>query len=243
MGRFHAKAVLTLVAAIVVCLAATAAAFGQRGIDLFPPAVKLSYDAQPAPIPVPAEGRIPVSLRLATSIEMNDGSHPPPAQELRFEFDRQFRLALGDVPTCPAGVRSQSRGETNPCPEAEVASGRSKWEVAFPGQEPTQVEGRTTAYKIAPEKMVLRVFLAAPVVAEVVTTAKLSRAPKGGPYGIRLTATLPKIAGGSGSLLYLGLRFRKGLFSLACPQRRFQSKLTGSFVDGTRASVATFAAC
>lgn len=243
MERVRAKLALTLVLVFATCLAAAAATFGQRGIEFFPPRVELTYASQPAPIPVPSEGRIPVSLRLATSIEMDDGSHPPPAKELRFEFDRQFRLDLGDVPTCPSGVRSQSRTGKHPCPEARIAFGRSRWEVLFPEREPTQVEGRTVVYKIDSRKLAFHVSLAAPVTADVVTTAEISRPPEGGPYGTRITATVPKVVGGYGSLVDLELRFRKGLFSLTCPKRRFQTKLTGSFVDGTRVSVAFFINC
>lgn len=243
MGKVRAKVALALAVAIATCLVATAAAFGQRGVDFFPPQVKLTYASHPAPIPVPSEGRIPVSLRLATSIEMDDGSHPPPLRELRFEFDRQFRLDLGDVPTCPSGIRSQSRTGEDPCPEARIAFGRSKWEVAFPGQEPIQVEGRTVAYKIGARRVALHVFLPAPVTADVVATVGISRVPRGTIYGLRMASSFPKVAGGHGSLVDLRLRFRKGLFSLSCPQRRFQSKLTVAFVDGTRASLATLTAC
>jgi hypothetical protein len=243
MGRFRAKVMLTLAVAAATFLVAAAATFGQRGIDFLPPQVKLTYASQPAPIPVAAEGRIPVSLRLASSIAMDDGSHPPAARELRFEFDRQFRLALGGVPTCPSGVRSQSRTGKDPCPEARIAFGRSRWEVAFPEREPIQVEGRTVAYKIDSRKLAFHVFLSAPVTADVVTTAELSRTPKGNLYDQVVTVSVPKVAGGYGSLADLRLRFRKGLFSLACPQRRFQSKLTSSFVDGTRVSVATLTTC
>jgi hypothetical protein len=243
MGKVRAKVLLTLAVAIATCLVGAGATFGQRGIDLLPPQVKLTYASQPAPIPVPAEGRIPVSLRLATSIEMNDGSHPPPARELRFEFDRQFRLNLRGVPTCSGGIRSHGRTGASPCPEAEIASGRSRWDVAFPGQQPVQVEGRTVAYKIPRGEIALHVYLSAPVAADIVTTVKLSRAPEGSRYGLVATASVPKVAGGSGSLIDLRLRFRRGLFSLACPQRRFQSQLTSFFADGTRASLATLITC
>jgi hypothetical protein len=243
MKRVRAKAVLTLALAIATSLVAAAASLGNRADDLFPPAALMRFSATPAPIPVPSEGRIPVSLRLATSIEIEGGSHQPPAKELRFEFDHGFQLALADVPTCPSGVRSQSRTGESPCPEARVASGRSRWDVAFPGQEPVQVAGRTTAYKIAPRKLVFHVFLEAPVTADVFTTVELSRAPRGDRYGLRATATIPKVAGGYGSLVDLRLRFRKGLFSLACPQRKVQSRLTADFVDGTRLIAAHFITC
>jgi len=244
MEQVRVKVALTFAAAIATCMVAAAATFGQRPETPLPPELQVTFASQPAPIPVPSEGRIPVSLRLATSIAFEDGSHPPPATELRFAFDRQFRLALGDVPTCPkSGIRSQSRTGEVACPEAKVASGWSRWDVAFPGQEPMQVSGRLTAYKIDSRKLAIHTFLAAPVTADVVSTAELSRAPKGSRYGLRATAVIPKVAGGNGSLVNMSLRFRKGLFSLACPQRRFQSGLDSRFADGTRVSVASLTAC
>jgi len=243
MERVRAKIVLIPAVAIATCLIAAAATFGQRPDTLLPSEVQVTFASQPAPIPVPSEGRIPVSLRLATGIAFADGSHPPPATELRFAFDRQFRLGLGDVPTCSGGIRSQVRNGESPCPEAEIASGRSKWDVAFPGQGPVQVEGRTVAYKIPRGKIAFHVFLSAPVTADIVTTAELSRAPEGSRYGLLATAYVPKIAGGSGSLVYMGMRFRKGLFSAACPQRQLQSGLATRFADGTLVSTTSLTVC
>ena len=243
MRNVRAKAVLALAVAIATWLATAAPVNGHGPETLLPPEIKATYDSEPAPIPVPSEGRSPISLRLATSIEMEDGSHPPPSQELRFAFDRHYRLDLGDIPACPPAIRSQSRTGESPCPEAEIASGRSRWDVAFPGQDPVQVEGRTVAYKIPRGKIAIHVFLPAPVTGDVVTTVELSRAPKDSRYGLLATASLPKVAGGSGSLLYMGLRFRKGLFSVACPQGKLQSSLAAGFVDGTRVSVDSLTAC
>lgn len=243
MKKIRVKMILTFVFAISTSLILAAATFGQRADDLLPPEIQMAFASQPAPIPVPSEGRVPASLRLATSIEMEDGSHPPPATELRFALDRQFRLALADVPTCPSGVRSQSRTGESPCPESRVASGRSKWDVAFPEREPIQVEGRTVVYKVDSRKLAFRTFLPAPVTAEIATLVELSRAPKGSRYGLLATASLPKVAGGHGSLVDLGLRFRKGLFSVACPQRKLQSRLAIRFADGTLVSATSATAC
>jgi hypothetical protein len=64
-----------------------------------------------------------------------------------------------------------------------------------------------------------------------------------GIYGLSATASIPKVAGGSGSLTYLGLRFRKGLFSVACPKRRLQSQVTDTFADGTQAAGGLIITC
>ncbi|HWJ42982.1 MAG TPA: hypothetical protein VNR67_06085, partial [Solirubrobacterales bacterium] len=162
MERVSGKVLLALAAALATCLIATAATFAQRADAPLPPNVQMSFAAQPAPIPVPSEGRMPVSLRLAASISLEDGSHPPAASRLRFDLDRRFRLDLGDVPACPSGIRSQGRTGRDPCPEARIASGRSGWEVLFPGQEPIRAEGPTTAYKIARDRMAIRAFVTGP---------------------------------------------------------------------------------
>ena len=237
------RAKVALAFALATCLLAAGASLGQGRETLLPPQLEVAYDVQPAPIPVPSEGRVPVGLRLVISIANEDGSHPPAARQLRFAFDRGLRLALGDVPVCPPGIRSHSRTGESPCPEAEIASGRSRWDVAFPEREPVQVEGRTVAYKMPRGKVGIHVFLSAPVTADVVTTVELAPAPKGSRYGLTATALLPKVAGGAGSLIYMGLRFHKGLFSAACPQRKLQSGLAARFVDGTLASAASTTVC
>ena len=242
MERFRAKVALALAAAFATGLIAAVASFGQGPSIPLPPDIRMTLSAEPAPIPVPSEGRIPVSLRLATSISTDAGSHPAPATRILFEFDRQFQLTLAGLPNCSQAAFGP-RTARSPCEEVRFASGRSIWEVAFPGQEPTQVEGRTIAYKIGPRRMAFRVFLPAPVTAEVLIPVAVKKAPTGSVYGLGATAVIPKVAGGYGSLLRLGLRFRKGVFSLACPKRRFQASATATLVDGTRLSMATVTTC
>jgi hypothetical protein len=64
-----------------------------------------------------------------------------------------------------------------------------------------------------------------------------------GIYGLSAAASIPKLAGGSGSLTYLGLRFRKGLFSAACPKRHLQFGVADSFADGTSAAGGLIVTC
>jgi len=90
--------------------------------------------------------------------------------------------------------------------------------------------------------MLIRAELGAPVEGEIVIPVKLSRA-RGSIYGLRLTASIPKVAGGSGSLVYLGLRFRMGVFSMACTEGRIQSGLRQTFADGAQLSGALLSAC
>ena len=203
---------------------------GER-IDGLPPQTHTSLVAQPAPMPVASEGRIPVSLRLANSI-WTDGPPPPAATQARLEFDKNFRLDLSQVESCKGGPHFDIRTGASPCEELKFASGWIKANVAFPENTPITLKGRAIAFKSGPGEFMIHVFLPAPVTALISIPVEIRRA-RLGIYGLTATVSIPKIAGGYGSLVYLGLRFRKGLFSVACPNGRLQSRVTDSFDDGS----------
>jgi hypothetical protein len=214
------------------------AAFAESGVDLLPE-IRATFSATPAPIPVPSEGRIPVSLRLADTISTDDGRHPPAATEVRFDLDRQLHFDMAEVPTCKPTARVPR--DQSLCDEGMVASGRIQMEVEFPEQMPIRVLGDATIYKTGPRAMTIVAYLPAPVTGRLLIPITVQEAT--GNYGLRATAAISKVAGGSGSLTYLGLRFRKGLFSAACPKGRLQSRVTDSFADGTLAAGGAIVTC
>jgi hypothetical protein len=204
------------------------------------PHLHTTFSAAPSPIPVSSEGRIPVSLRLADSIWTDDGTHPPAATEVRFELDKDYRLDMADVPTCKPTSRVPR--DQSPCDVGKVASGRMQVEVEFPEEQPVRVVGDATAYKTGPRSLTILTYLSAPVTAMMMFPVEVERGAPG-IYDLRATAAIPKIAGGSGSLTYLGLRFRKGLFSAACPQERLQVGVRNAFVDGEVSDGAIVTTC
>jgi hypothetical protein len=184
-----------------------------------------------------------VSLRLADSIWTDDGYHPSAATEVAFDIGRQFRFDMARVPTCrPTGDRIHPRDES-PCDQGKLASGHIKVDVQFPEQgTPLRIDAEATAYKTGPRSIAIFSFLSAPVTAALLIPVKVTQAREG-IYGLSATSSIPKIAAGSGSLVYLGLRFRKGLFSAACPKRRLQFGVTDTFADGTRLSSGSITTC
>lgn len=185
---------------------------------------------------------MPVSLGLADTVATSDGSHPPATTALRFELDRAFRFDMKDVATCsPLQGRQAERGR-EPCTVGELAGGRLEAEVQFPEQGPVRVSGEATAYKTGPRKMLIAAFLGAPVTGSLLIPVKVGEAP-GSRYGVKLTAAVPKLAGGSGSLIYLGLRFRKGVFSLACHEQGFQAQVRSTLTDGTELASVVLTRC
>jgi hypothetical protein len=223
----------TAAAALILLPACFAAASGP---------VTSTFTAIPAPVPVPREGRLPVSLRLADAIETTSGSHPPVTTAARFELDKSLRLDMADVATCsPLQGRQVERGRS-PCKVGKLAAGRLEAEVQFPEQGPVRVSGEATAYKTGSRKMLINAFLGAPVVGALLIPVKVGEVP-GDRYGIKLIAAIPKLAGGSGSLTYLGLRFRKGLFSATCPDGSLQSSGANILADGTDSAGGSILRC
>jgi len=238
--RFHQGLGAALAICLVTALVGAGPSLGDESIDIGLPNLRTRLVATPAPIPAPSEGRMPVSLRLADSIWTDDGSHPPAATGARFELDEQLRLDMADVPICKPTSRIPR--DQSPCDEGKVASGRIQVEVQFSEQQPIRVLGDATAYKTGARSMMIYAFLPAPVTATLFVPVTIDRGGSG-IYGLEATASIPKIAGGSGSLTYLGLRFRKGLFSAACPKRRLQSRVTDTFADGTRLTGGSITTC
>lgn len=239
-GRFRQGLGAVLAVGLLAALVGAGPSSAQRLIDIGLPNLHTGLVATPAPIPAPAEGRMPVSLRLVNSVWTDDGSHPSAATEVRFELDKQLRFEMGDIPTCKPTSRIP-RGQS-PCDEGKVASGRIQLEVQFPEQQPMRVLGDATAYKTGPRSLTIFTFLPAPVTAMLFVPVTISRGASG-IYGLGATASIPKAAGGYGSLTYLGLRFRKGLFSAACPKGRLQSRVTDTFTDGTRLTGGSLTTC
>jgi hypothetical protein len=222
------------VAAVFALVSISAgAALAEGRIDSPLPVVHTTLSATPSPIPAPSEGRVAVSLRLADSIWTDDGTHPPAATEVRFELDRQLQFDMADFPVCKPTSRVPR--DQRPCDEGKIAAGRTQVEVQFPEQPAIRVLGDATAYKTGPRSMMIFTYLPAPVTGMLLIPVAVDRGALG-LSGLSATATIPKLAGGSGSLTYLGLRFRKGLFSAACPKRRLQSQVTDTFADGTKAA-------
>jgi hypothetical protein len=110
-------------------------------------------------------------------------------------------------------------------------------------REPIVVQGRAIAYRTDSREFMIRSLLPAPVTGEVLIPVEVGKAPESAVYGVRATASIPKIAGAYGSLVYLGLRFGKGIFSVACPRERLQSCVTNTFADGTILASGTLLTC
>jgi hypothetical protein len=223
---------LFVTATAALALAPTCLAAADGGPVLQVPLVTTAFTATPAPIPAPRERRMPVSLRLADTIATINGSHPLATTAVRFELDEAFRFDMTKVAACSPLQGRDAERSRSPCDVGKLAGGRLETETQFPGQGPVRVSGEATAYKTGPRKILIYTYLGAPVTASILIPVKVGEAP-GDRYGVKFTAAVPKLAGAAGSLTYLGLRFRRGLFSAACPSGSLESGGANVSADGT----------
>lgn len=199
----------------------------------------------------------PISLQAEAKIATTDGSHPPALQEVILETDKDGFIDTKGIPTCTSG-KLQSRdtkAAEKACPTAIIGSGKTTVEIAFPEQKPISTNskllvfnggtsgGKTTLY--------IHAYITVPTPAAIVTTVKIQKHPNG-PYGLKSVATIPKIAGGSGSVTSFQLEIEKGIkvggktynpLTAKCTDGKLQVKAQGKFADGTVANTEFVRAC
>lgn len=191
-----------------------------------------------APSKLPRTERAPVSMEVSGSYRTGDGGHPPAARELRLEADRHLALDLKGVPGCklPTLRPRLSPGEIEAiCRKSIVGRGEISADVEFSDQAKTVVKGGLVLFRAADSPaavdLVAHTFLSAPVAADLVATVDVRRVDKGR-IGWEARFSIPKIAGGAGSLTDYSLRIGKRFLSATCVDR-FELRAVTFFVDGT----------
>ena len=243
--RLH---VIVLIAGLALALAATALAdrVVVRTGNLY-----LVGDGGISPSKLPRHGDAPITARLIGEVGTVDGSHPPALRSIDFKVDRTIGLDAVGLPTCRAtqieatGTAAAKRA----CGPAIVGSGKAEVEVAFPEQAPFSAAGPVILFnggvRGGTTLFLLHAYVDVPAPTAIVTRATVTRI-RSGQFGLRIAATIPKIAGGAGSVtkfdLKVGRRFthggeRKSLLVASCPTGRWTTKGHVQFDDGTELGV------
>jgi hypothetical protein len=200
----------------------------------------------------------PISLRVEGKIATTDGSHPPALQEVIIEGDKNAVVSSKGIPTCSAG-QLQSRDTAAveaACRPAIIGTGQTTVEVAFPEQKPIPVtsklllvnggtSGGTTTWYV-------HAYFSAPITGAIVTTVKIKK-HNHGRYGTLSVATIPRIAGGAGSVTSFNLTIDKSVkgqggktyhpIEAKCADGKLQVHGEAKFADGTKAAAEVVRAC
>jgi len=171
--------------------------------------LRISFSGGFSPHTLPRDRPAPISVHVRGAIGTTDGSHPPPVREVEVALNRNGRLTTVGLPSCP-GARLQSTSSETAlarCRPALVGRGNFGAEVEFPGVEPFPATGRALAFfgsRGSHPALLVHLYITAPVQATLVIALKISRREEGR-FGTVLTARIPSLAGGLGSVTEIDL--------------------------------------
>jgi hypothetical protein len=199
----------------------------------------------------------PIALEAFGKIKTIDGSHPPALKEVLVETDKNGSVFVKGFPTCTSGkLQSQDTSHAEAiCRRAIIGRGTTEVEIAFPEQKPIPVRSKLIVFnggfKGGVTTFFIHAYITVPTPAAIVTTVKIKKIHKGR-YGYLAVASVPKIAGGSGSVKSFSLTINKkytykgkkvSILSAKCPDGKLQAQATAVFADKTRASAGFVVPC
>lgn len=210
-----------------------------------------------SPKALPKNQLAPIALTAEGKIKTTDGTHPPALKEVLLETDKNGAINTKGYPKCTSGkLQSQDTSHAKAiCKSAIIGQGNTSVEVAFPESKVVPVKskllvfnggtsgGKTTLY--------IHAYITVPIPAAIVTTVKIKKIKKGR-YGLLSVASIPKIAGGSGSVTSFDLKVDKkytykgkkvSVLTAKCPDGKLQAKATAIFSDGTKAAAEFVRTC
>jgi hypothetical protein len=210
-----------------------------------------------APYKLPAHGGAPATARLEAEVATLDGTQPPALESVDLEVSKTIGIDAVGLPVCEMNqvLATSSSAAKQACGGALIGSGTGEVEVTFPEQAPFSstgplllfnagVQGRTT-------KVLLHAYVNVPAPTAIVVPADITRVDNG-PYGLEITAQIPKIAGGAGSVtkfqLNVGRRFSyrgqaRSFLTATSPTGHWGARGEAEFSDGTRLHVLHVFSC
>jgi len=202
------------------------------------PATELKVNAGFAPKVLARTKPTPIAFEVSGDITRLDGAHIQALREFILESDRNVAIDVKGLPTCrPKKLRSADPDQAEAsCRPAMIGSGHLAIELDIVETlVPTQgkvivfnggVKGGTTT-------LYIHSYLTVPVPAVILSTVEIKKIHRGR-YGLQAVTTIPKIAGGSGSVTHFDLTiFKRGVLSAKCPDGKLQMKARAGFADGS----------
>jgi hypothetical protein len=236
------------VAAATATMAATAA-WAEKPVHVRAGNLDLTFNGGFTPKTLSKTRLTPITLNFSGDIDTVDGTHPAAVSELVLEADKNTAIDVEGLPVCRASqLQSQDTKHAEAiCRSAIIGSGRGVAEIAFPEQAAIPATSKIIAFNGgvagSTTTLFIHAYLTVPTPAAIVTTVKIKRIHNGR-YGVKSVASIPEIAGGSGSVTKFSLTIsKKGGILAKCPDGKIQAHAIAAFDDGTRASAEVIRTC
>jgi hypothetical protein len=203
-----------------------------------------------SPMKLPKHRFAPITLSLSGGIATTDGSQPPAAKTVTIDFDKHGTINAKGLPVCKQGkLEAQTTAAAKKaCPKAIVGTGKTTVRVAFPEQKPFESAGPLVLFnggvKGGVTTMFIHAYVNVPAPTALVTIVKIKKIHSG-KFGTQSVATIPTIAGGSGSLIDYALTIHRTFTSggkkqaylvAECATGKLFAHGTVAFENGTQVS-------
>jgi len=192
--------------------------------------LRISFKGDFAPRSLPRDRPAPLTVDVQGAIATTDGSHPPAVRRIEIALNRHGQLSTQGLPACTGPLLQSTNTETalKRCRPALVGRGSFKANVQFPSAGPVPATGTMLAFfgrKGGGPVLWLHLYATTPVQATFILPLAISHKAKG-EFGTVLSARIPTLAGGVGSVTEIDLRIgrnytyrgqRRSFISASCP--------------------------
>jgi hypothetical protein len=212
--------------------------------------IETEFDGGFSPKALPKKKPAAISFNVFGKIRSLDPAepHPPALREFEIEGDKHVSIDVGGVPVCRAGEieSTDTAAARKACGPAIIGTGKTEVGVKFPEQRELNVHSELLAFnggvRGGVTTLLIHAYLASPVAAAIVTTVKIKTIHKGR-YGTLSVASIPRIAGGSGSVKSFSLKIEKGILWATCPDGHLNARGSAIFADATKISAGVVKPC
>jgi hypothetical protein len=239
-----------LTAAVVLSVSGLAAA--EKPVTVVAGEIHAEFNGGFTPKVISKKKPTPISFNISGKLKsLNpdpNQQHLPALKEFLLEGDKHASISVKGIPICKMGIlQSRTSAQARKfCGSALIGTGKTEVGIKFPEQEELFVKSELLAFnggfKGGVTTLLIHAYITIPTPAAIVTTVKVRKIHKGR-YGLGSVATIPKIAGGSGSVISFSLKLNKGILSATCPDGHLDARGTAVFADGTRASGGVVRTC
>lgn len=250
--------ILTMALGVLIALTvAGIASAGNKPVTVRQGNIELTFNGGFSPSVLPKKTLAPIALTAEGKIKTVDGTHPPALKEALIETDKNGAINVKGYPTCKSGqLQAQDTAHAQKiCGPSLVGSGKTNIEIAFAESKPVPVTSKLLVFnggeKGGVTTLFIHAYITVPVPSAVVTTVKIKKIHNGR-YGLLSTASIPKIAGGSGSVTSFSLKIDKkftykgkkvSVLTAKCPDGKLQAHAKAIFSDGTSAEAEILRTC
>jgi hypothetical protein len=171
--------------------------------------LRISFQGGFTPHALPRERPAPITVSVEGSIGTTDGTRPPALRELQIGLNRAGRISTRGLPTCTTALLQSTTDDAamGRCRSALVGHGGFSASLETLGQL-TPAHGHALIFNglfQGKPALLLHFYVSVPVQVTLVLPLVIAHQGKG-KFGTTLTARIPTLAGGLGSITKVALK-------------------------------------